>query len=330
MVKTPHVGNNSINNLFAAQCGFPILWVDNTIPQKDTNANPHLFIKGGEARLLTHDTNLDRTLTSHAYVSHDRLLEHGFKAGAPLYEGHLGQMQKVFPGVEILLTSENFAKHRSLTETILETATNVLPHKWYRRIDENGALVEFKGDSDTGVRSWNDVKDHVYLLPKKDGWVIPNIFAILHDLVRQTLVSENAEAWMLSGPDMIQYLPTMLKELQLAYNAVRKQLDHFPEVTLNLVPFTNFRFVARKNAQGPMQDLYKMLVDNAGSQQKRADLATLCPDLWTNTKRRIYFSQHDMDSPDTIWAHEEALELPLREVEKLWLRARLDLPKELR
>lgn len=280
--------------------------------------------------MLSHDTDLDKKLTTHVRVTHDQHQEAGFVPGTSLVDGHLAQMRRVFPNTRIETTSRNFARDMDLTLAILEAATNVLPHKWYRRIEWDGLLCEFKSGQDTGIRSWNDIKDDVYLLPKQSGWVIPNLFAIVHDLAVQTRESGFPEAWMLSGPDMINYLPSILTDLQIAYRAICKHLDHFPDVALHVVPFTHAKFVVRRSSQAPMHELWNRLQNGSTSQQVRADYATLCPDLWTNTKRRVYFSQHDMSSPDDICVEEETLNMPLKEVEKLWLKARADLPKDLR
>lgn len=330
LVKTPHVGNNSINNLLAAAYGFPILWVDNTIPLRDTNANPHLLIKSGTPHVLTDDASLDKKLTSHVQVSKDARGFTGFPPGSALVEGHLTHMRKVFPHTDIVTTSENYATHSDLTMTVLEEATKALPHKWYRKLSTEGLLTEYNNGEDTGIREWNDIRNDVYLLPRKSGWVIPNLFAITHDLVKQVRDTDSVEAWMLSGPDMIHYLPSILKDMQVAYGAISRRVDYPRDVILNVVPFTHFKFVVRKSSHKALGELWELLRNGSHNQHARANLATLCPDLWTNTKRRVYFTQHDMASLYDICVVEEALDMPLRDVEKLWLKARADLPKELR
>jgi hypothetical protein len=276
------------------------------------------------------DSHLAVKLTSHVMVQSTNQQHRGFVPGESLVEGHLAQMRKVFPNLVITTTSQNFAAHRELTVALLEIATNALPQKWYRKILPDGHLREYRAGEDTGIRSWHTICDDVYLLPKLSGWIIPNLIAIMHDMVRQITIADTREVWMLSGPDMINYLPTLMQDLRVLYDALRRRMDTATDITLNLVPFTYAKFVVRKSSKHALNELWTRLRDGSTNQHIRADYATLCPDLWTNTKRRVYFSQHDMTSPDDICVEEETLDLPLKEVERYWLKARADLPKELR
>lgn len=330
VVKTPHVGNNSPNNLFAAKCGFPLIWVDSTIPKRDKNANPHLLIRNGEAFGLCDEPDLDRRLTTHARVTAAGFESDGFEPGQPLADGHLARMRDVFPKLDVATAQQHFERHRELTELVLEIGTNTLPHKWYRQVTQDGTLSAFGKEERTGIRRWSDIRDDVCLGSRRSGWVVPVFFAILHDIVRQSQESRTPEVWMLSGPDMIKYLPTLMSELRDAYNAITIKTGYFPEIGIQLVPFTSFRFTARSAQRDALDELFAMLIDGGASHGELAERALACRDIFTNTERRNHFSQHDMTCADDLYAPAPALELPLRTVEELWQEARSHLPRKLR
>jgi len=317
VVKTPHVGNNSPNNLFAAKCGFEILWVDSTIPKRDTNANPHLLIKGGTATPLVEGSHLIETLTTHTLVTQEGLEASGFTPGESLVEGHIKRMRAVFPGTHVETNLERLQRYADLTESVLEIATCVLPHKWWRRVDAEGKVRKIeKGDS-SWISSWRDVSGQVYLLPKREGWIVPNDFNILIDLVVQTTVGNSPEVWMLSGPDMIRYLPDTerMQELRIAYEAVSRKLGLLREIQIHLVPFTKFKFAVRQTHAGHLESLFETLADHSDRKKIRS-LAQECPDLWTKTEKRDYFSQHDMSEANDLYAPETMFSLPLSEIDR--------------
>ncbi len=330
LVKTPHVGNNSPNNLFAAQCGFPILWVDSTIPARDKNANPHLLIQGGRHSTLSDDVRLDRMLTTSASVTVSGFETQGFVHGRPLIEGHLNRMRSVFPETTVGTTSELYRTTECLTDEVFGIATDALPHHWYRVVQEDGTVRTFSGGEPTGISSWRDVCNSLHLKQGDQGWVVPNLFAILHELVRQSAETGAPEVWLLSGPDMIKYLPELMPSLREAYDAVRRKTNRHPELEIHLVPFTHFRFTVRKGHRDNLETLLRHVASGSRNQRERANLAMACPDLWAHTHRLNHFSQHDMGTATDLYAPEELKGLPLEAVQQLWENIRLDLPRKCR
>lgn len=320
VVKTPHVGNSSPNNLFAAKCEFSIMWLDVTIPARDKNANPHLLIRNGNATPLSEREASLRKLTTHVRVEKSGHETHGFVPGEPIVVGHIRQMRRVFPNTQIVTGYEHYQRYGERTRAILEVATDALPQVWYRRVEENGEIHKFEKGQSTGVTGWIDIEKDIFLYPNTQGWILPNVFAILHDLVIQSWESNSNEVWMLSGPDMVRYIDGLVPELSVAYDAVRKRLGLTSKLQICLVPFTHFRFAVRFGHKESLDALLRELMSGHCSFEVLHELSKDCPDIWTKTERRNHFSQHDMGSPDDLYAPEELMSFSLKTVNELWLR----------
>lgn len=327
LVKTPHVGNNSPNNLFAAQCGFPILWVDSTIPTRDKNANPHLLIREGISSPLNDDVRLDRILTTNAFVTKDGFETHGFVRGRPLVEGHLHRMRTVFPNTNITTTSGLYRSTERLTAEVFEIVTDALPHHWYRIVQEDGTIRTFVNGEPTGIRSWRDIRDSLHLHHGDRGWIVPNLLAILHECVRQPAETGAPEVWLLSGPDMIKYLPELIPDLREAYEVVRRRTNRHPELAVHLVPFTHFHFTVRRDHRDNLESLLRHAMSGSRNHRECGNLAMACPDLWVRTERQQYFSQHDMASTEDLYAPDELENVSLRHIQLLWEKIRATVPK---
>lgn len=328
IVKTPHVGNNSLNNLWAARCGFPILWSDTTIPSRDKNANPHLLIKDGHAHALSNNMRLRSILTTHAVVEEYGFEAHGFVPGSALVTGHLQKMRKLFPETEVSTMHEKWRLLDGMAYDILEAATDTMPDAWYRFVNNDGTFCCNAKDEPNGVRSWHDVKNNLFLEPDvRTGWVIPNIYNVLIHAIWQASTSGIPEAWMLSGPDMVRYLPEM-KRLPALHNAVSRRIGYAQDLTIHLVPFSSFRLVVRRE-QANALDAFLDFLDRKGvstcNPQKMYVRAAACPDLWRPTEKRRYFSQHDMQTVDDIYAPPRVFDWPLARIEALWKKTRITL-----
>jgi len=335
VLKTPHIGNMSPNNLLAAQCGFPIVFVDTTTPARDRNANPGLCIKGGLGRELIH-ADAEHLLSTHVKVSPRELGSLGFHQDAWIGDGHLAQAQRVFPDTRIETGMAYYLRNLERVLDMARAATDAHPGVWYRRIDRHGAIT---ADAKNGcplsahnnISGWKDIQDAVFLAPQTEGWVIPNLLAIAIDTVLQSN-EDGPVIWFLSGPDMIKYLPKQIGALSALYDSIRNAGVSVPEqVEIQLVPFTFFRFAVRQSQAESLDRLLHAVAAYPHKYHRLADRAIACGDLWYRTERRDHFSQHDLQPGERLYVPEPLVSKPLREVNALWDTIRTKyLPKEYR
>ena len=335
VLKTPHIGNMSPNNLLAAQCGFPIVFVDTTTPARDRNANPGLCIKDGFGRELIHP-DAEHLLSTHVKVSSPGLAPLGFRQDAWIGDGHLAQAQRVFSGARIETGMTYYLRHLDRVLAMARAATDAHPGVWYRRIDANGTIT---ADTKNGcplsahnnIAGWNDVRDALFLAPRTEGWVIPNLLATAIDAVLQSS-EDGSVIWFLSGPDMIKYLPKQAGALSALYDAVRHAGGGTHEhVEIQLVPFTHFRFAVRQSQAESLERLLHSVAAYPHKYHRLADNAIACGDLWYRTAKRDHLSQHDLNPGESLYVPEQLAALPLREVNTQWDTIRTTyLPKEYR
>lgn len=329
VVRTPHVGNSSLYNLFAAACGFPSVLVDTNTPGRDSAYNPHLFIRDGSATILSECADPMQTLVTHLAVTNALALPHDVFHGT-VVDVHLSRLQQVFPDTSIETHQTFLSRNREYVEAALEIMTDAMPEAWYRRVSCEGTLSAFRANEPTGVSCWRDVAGDVFIAPARSGWVIPNVFALMLDILIQMRDGSSREVWMLSGPDMIGYMPKLQDKLDLLYATLSRRLNLSGETVVQLVPFADFRFAVRAEHRQSLDSLLREMNADTRDRIRIGKIAASCPDLWYRTERRNHFSQHDMTSARDIYAPEEVLGMSLRACRGLWEKIRADVPKKLR
>ena len=327
VVRTPHVGNNSMYNLLAAACRFSTVLVDTNTPGRDTTYHPQLYIRGGNASVLVECADPLQTLVTHLPVTNTRVLPQGY-VHETLVDTHCTQLKRVFPTTHIETHQEFLRRNRECVEKALEIMTDSMPEAWYRRVSDDGVLRVYASGEPTGVSSWRDIAGDIFISPARSGWVVPNVFALVLDVLIQMRDGESPDVWMLSGPDLIRYMPKLQDKLDVLYAALSHRLELPEGVTAHVVPFADFRLAVRTMHR----DILNTLLDEvrSGTRNRKAvgEMAVLCPDLWYRTEKRCHFTQHDMVSAADIYAPPEVMGMSLSACRALWEKIRADVPKK--
>ncbi|MCE9541884.1 hypothetical protein K8R03_05010 [Candidatus Kaiserbacteria bacterium] len=327
VVRTPHVGNSSVYNLVAAACKFPTVLVDTNTPGRDTTYHPHLYIRGGCATVLTECADPMQTLVTHLPVMNPSALPYGL-VRATLVDVHIEQLKRVFPDTCIETHQSFMRRNRAYIEQALEIMTDAMPDAWYRKVSDAGALHVLSAAETNGVSSWRDIADNIFISPARSGWVVPNVFALILDMLVQMRDGCSAEVWMLSGPDMIRYMPKLQEKFDILYAALSRRLNLPATVTVHMVPFSDFKLAVRSVHREHLDTLLREVRLPVRNRQIIAQTAMQCPDLWCRTERQNHFTQHDMESAADIYVPPEFMEMPLRSCRALWEKIRSDVPKK--
>ena len=329
MVRTPHVGNNSLYNLFAASCGFPSVLVDTNTPGRDSTYNPHLFIRDGAATVLAECNDPQQMLVTHLAVTNALALPHDV-FHASVVDVHVSRLKQVFPNTHIETHQAFLERNREDVEAALEIMTGAMPEAWYRRVSAEGRLKVFGNGEPTGIASWRDIAGDIFISPARSGWVIPNVFALILDMLVQMRVGSSKEVWMLSGPDNIRYMPKLQDKLDALYAELSRRLGLADDIVVHMVPFADFRFAVRAEHKPRMDTLLCEVALGTRDRHRIGEIGASCADLWYRPERCNHFSQHDMVSADDIYVPEEMLDLSLAACRRLWERIRADVPKKQR
>lgn len=286
---TPHVGNWTPARLVQPTLGVYILCVDHTIGSKDRNAHPHLLIQGGHARTLSQHAD---KLTTHNHVTERASRRH--RVGTSLSEVHVGAIRRLHPSAHIATHTEHLREHRELTLAVLELVTELSPsYAWWRSVDTEGGVTNFK--SKHLPRTWREYRDTIFSLScETHGWLVHNRIAILMDVIQQSRGGVESEIFHLSGPDMVRYLGSEIEVISRMYDYVRARMGlKQSDVTINLIPFANFRFATRSSQAWAAQALCEELRSTRPCQNRLRPLIDEAFDILADSTQLPYFTQHD-------------------------------------
>lgn len=344
VLKTPHVGNQYPNNLAMAMLGIPIMCVDRTIGELDQNFHPHCVVHAGSAfRIAAGDR-----LTTHTAVTvpHPRFGQY-FPLGGNVAEGHMRALRDAFPSAPIETQTECLTRQGEEVLAFLEVLTRFRPTTWKRFVRSDG-----KVDHRFPPRSWAQVRIegiHGVELVGGAGWIIPNAWAILWDVVSAGRQGKT-EAHELSGPDMVRYIGKLTCEIDRAYSVVRNGLAawQLPEhLTCHIVPVADMRLVVaegRRNALERLVEAYwkfqsvskgwsERIQARSGaarseeigrvSQERDRETNLLCeaaltvPEIFYQIERANFLSQYDLLTGTRLYVHPWGLEAKVSEVSRM-------------
>ncbi len=327
--ETPHVGNLSLSTLALLSLGLRAKLVDVTVGSKDTLFYPHYQIANGEQTIIA-NPNL---MTTHNTV---------IGCGESLSEFHLRPIA-VRPW-DIFTHSSWVASRKEIILKTIEIALQKIPTVngvWGRHVSKEGIVSERQPSG--------RILDHIHkvtTLPTDEGWVVPNPFNILFDLVCGSLESEKATIYMLSGQSMYKYIHqpyrhfgAMSKLISELYDTTRNYaFSQLPkDLNVVMVPVPVIR-----NFVGPLQlkeqldcklGFYeKLKIANARCGRKLSEGQLSHPTVRRlKQKRRIlfdsaakpmslacadsetgvFYSQHDLDQ-DVIYIPNQVMDMPIR------------------
>lgn len=315
VLKSPHVGNQHPSNLVCAALGVPLAMVTFTQGERDKNFHPHLQIVGGEGRLISDP----KKWTPFANLGCGRALE----------EYHQSELKRRFPELSIRADHEMLYDNFALAEAALKSATAAISHLWYRSVNTDGDVTNFRGNI---ITSWDQVADHIFRFTNDThGWLVPNLAHILFDLCLQSLESGRDLVYHLSGPQMVGYISKKENNLSKAYDKLRADYPEFglPEVLIaRIVPVASCRMVSHRDDTVGLDALentlrwYENLPPDdrryAGSQFQA--IAMLFPEFIEPIENASCLSQYDIASADDLRLSEWMFETPLKRVRSLHQR----------
>ena len=286
---TPHVGNWTPTDMVVPTLGVSVLCVDCTIGERDYNAHPHLFIRGGKAQVLCEHADI---LTTHARVTSG---EYTYAVGTPVSEIHVGALHTLYPNADIVTHSEHLAQHKDITLAMLEIITKISPgYVWWRFVHEDGSVRAFRKEDLPNKTQWHLFRDKIFRLTNdKRGWLIHNRGNILMDVIQQSRMGVEPEIYHLSGQDMVRYLGSEMTAISRMYDHVRKQLGLSQEtITYNLVPFSSFRFATRPDQASACELLCVKLAEGIEGEALQPYVLDTS-DVLMGSDTRCYYTQHD-------------------------------------
>ncbi len=341
VLKTPHVGNIYPNNLAIAMLGLPLVLVDRTIGHKDRNFHPHQLIHERRAEVVAPGD----VLTTHAKIvrTPSRFAER-FTVGARVMDAHMKALREALPHADLMTETERQRRDPEFFSSLFETLHHGAPHAWERYVREDGVVMQRKPTD-----GWKQICDegiHGLVPDHANGWITPNIWALIADAVSQWRLRGTSQLFELSGPDMVIYIGKHQEELHQCYHAVRQHLfPALPEtMTCVIVPVAEMRLIVpveQRAALEALVDAYLSLgafrVQTAEQMrgltvEARATLSLMitekryglntrlretvqaCPDLVYNIRHASYLSQYDMLTGTKFFIHPWGVETPMREI----------------
>lgn len=313
VVKSPHIGNQHPSNLVCASLGIPMRMVSFTKGERDRNFHPHLRIQGGWGVEIA----CPRTWTPFASTV--------YGDGVEAY--HQNSVHERFPKLQVETDVETLLGNPELAEAVMRVSTTSITRLWYRAVDADGVVQNFKGDV---VTSWEQVASRIFRFTNdKEGWIVPNRAHILFDFVWQSLESGRDEVYHLSGPQMVGYIGGAEKTLSKAYDALRQEWPGLPEVlTVCIVPVASARFVSLQENRESVEEIESVIKwydslppeDRRFSRERFAEAVKAHPEFVTSIEEGTFLSQYDIESADDLRLSEWMLDTPLYRVRSFYER----------
>ena len=345
ILKTPHVGNFYPNNLVMAMLGIPILCVDRTIGNMDRNFHPHRVVYDKKALTIAQG----HKLTTHTEVTkeHPQFSKY-FPLGGNVADGHMRALRDAFPGAPIETQTECLIKYGDRVITFLSTLTRFFPSEWKRFVHANGA-VENRSMFERGWKNICTEGIHGVDLKNGAGWIIPNEWAILWDVVIAGMNGQT-EAYELSGPDMVNYVGKLAGSLDRAYTVLRTELKawNLPEqMTCCIVPVAGMRLAVAGEQQLALENLVdaylelerkrkqwsasiqscsngdrflavgRVVEERSRLNERLCELVIALPDIFYRIEDASFLSQYDLLMGKRLYVHPWGLEAPVAKVDQM-------------
>lgn len=281
VLRSAHVGNFSPYNLTLAAAGIPILCVDHTITDVDTNYFPETVIREGEAaRIAAGGLVVCRAKVQDASQDNDRFVD----------EFHLGRVRQAIPQAKVFTNSEYLRANETMTGEIVRAALATSPHLFERLVLSDGRTQKEPGAARMvpvlGIMQLNDD-----IRAEKTAVIMPNVVDIMANFVIETLQSGRDTQYHLSGPAMVRYIKTLVPDLVKLYEAVRRSASfgqRLPErLNVQLVPTAEARFATTAARRPRLESLLDTV------QAAETELAELA------VRRKAFFSGHSRTPAET-------------------------------
>lgn len=340
VMKTPHVGNVYPCNLGVAQVGIPMVFYDRTFGNRDRNFHPHGVIRGGTFEKLSEE----HLLTTHAKSKQSSsLAPEWFSAGTPMKDGHMRALRAAIPQMEGGVYTDILSSRSTDLLPILEIAFRAMPRLWDRYVHEDGVVREMS------FRSWEQLmcSGILGITHANRGTLIPNTLNILLLTILEAKEKGVADAFHLSGPDMILYIKRLDQDLHHLYDSVRNALSEWklPEtLSFHIIPAVDMRFAvlhSRRAALDSLIDTYLTYTQNnrvygermrdasgADHERVKAEVVCLrreererliqavhaCPDVLYSIYDQNAPSQYDVLDAGGLYVHPWAIHAPMSEL----------------
>ena len=315
VVKTPHVGNQHPTNLLCAALGFEMQMVSFNQGKRDKNFHPHLRIEKGAGTKLCDPTLWTPFATTYC--------------GVPLEQYHQESVRAQFPGVQVVTDQELLLQYVALAEKVLHVATHTLRNVWYRRVSEQGVVVQ---DKELVLPATDRLLQDVFgFSSQRSGWIVPNRIHILFAFVLQSLSSGKDLVYHLSGPQMVGYIGKQEKKLSAVYDVLRTNHPELglPEVlTVRVVPVASARLVTHRTRAAELAEVESVFLwhekldpsERRYAQERFAEAAAAFPEFVTTIEEGTFMSQYDLETSADVLFSQSMLRMPLTRVMALQRR----------
>ena len=338
VAKTPHVGNVYLANLVVAQLGIPLRLVDTNLGGRDELFHPHRIIAGGAHEEIA-DPNV---FSTHARVMQQPLLfADRFVLGSRVLDAHVQALRDAVPGVKCETWGEYVRRNEKIARAVLKALGHSWNHQWERFVSTSGVPEKRVSGFYPGA--------HVFGLDSlEEGWVIPNIVAILVDQVIEARLTGQCDIYHLSGPQMVTYINSYGADLSRMYDQVRAALSswNLPEtLTLKLVPAADLRLAVPIQHRAALDELVNAHLEIPQREHERArvikaacntverqslisaahperaldkqrlkNAVANCPGVFNDPKDKASITQYDLLSGVELYVHPWMLEATVGEV----------------
>lgn len=273
VLKTPHVGNQYMNNLIIAVLGFDILVYDRNIGFKDKNFHPQSVIFNtreekifSEAGLTIHSKKI-LIKTENSFINE---LLRGY-TNPVCFHNHYFSL--ACNNHKISTYSEFLTKHKEKIAKIISYTHELFKDDWYRYVTKEQEVVNktgyVSGDAILGL-THNDF-----------GWIIPNIYNVLFHCV---IDQKEGKVFLLSGPDMYKYICEYEERLSRSWSYIIKEIPSLPtQVQCLIIPVAKIRFAIPEkyktylddvlNTYNKIKECEKRMVSDGTQNTKLSNLA---------------------------------------------------------
>ncbi len=207
--RSAHIGNHRMYNLILASAGVEMLLVDHNLTARDTNYNPEKIIQNGDSSELT---DQKFTLSLRTKSSNSTLFEGQF-----LDEIHSRSLSEAFPNTSIITNTDYLRKNETIVAEIIDICSEVMPELFNRRALPDGTVKKLQIPvAEISPSDFLQLRDDPRA--EETANMIPNEVDIICNFVIEALNYKKDTLFHVSGPDMINYINSILPNLQKLYS----------------------------------------------------------------------------------------------------------------
>lgn len=298
--RSAHVGNHRMYNLILANAGVDMLLVDHNLTTRDTNYSPEKIIQNGESSELTDQIF---TLSLRTRSNYGTSFE-----GLFLDEIHSQSLSEAFPNTQVTTNTDYLRENETIVAEIITISSQVMPELFNRQALSSGTVQKLQSPI-TSISPSNLLQLRDDPRAEESAIMIPNEVDIICNFVIEALSCGRDTLFHVSGPDMINYINSILPSLQKLYSQLAQAsfASKLPDkLNIELVAGTSFRVGCTATNQPDLEPFADIFADFSEFETESS-----------NAKRRFFkgknpTSQEKIEFLDTLRFERESLIFALR------------------